>query len=191
MDRSGSGSEMPSNASLPRRRGCGSGTRPRLRRKTYSMYSAPTWPVSITSATALATAAPPEQFDEQRESDDFLVDGAGPCGEELEVGPALFGPVGESRRERAGGGARLLLEQRLLARRMLDVLPDAPGARVQRDLLGSEKDGDAIVVGADDGMAGFVATRPVDGTQWCQPPLFILGAMGRPRSEADCRWSTR
>jgi hypothetical protein len=56
----------------------------------------------------------PEQLDEQGESDDFMMDGSRSRGEELEVGLAGLGQRGESGRQRAGGGARLVIQQRLL-----------------------------------------------------------------------------
>ena len=119
-------------------------------RRTYSTYSAPTCPVCITSAIALVDRDGAEQLDEQSESDDLLMDGTGACGEQLEVGVSGLGERGERGRQGAGGGARLVLEQSLLVRRMLDVFADAPGASVQRDSLRSEEDRDAVVVGADD-----------------------------------------
>jgi hypothetical protein len=61
----------------------------------------------------------PEQLDEQGESDDFLVDGARAGGEELEVRPSGVGEGRECGRQRAGGGARLVIEQGLLVRGVL------------------------------------------------------------------------
>src|SRR5208282_4675969 len=57
-------------------------------------------------------------------------------------------------RQRTGGGARLLLEQPPLVRRVLDVLADAPRARVDGDLFGPEEDTDRVVVGAHDHVLG-------------------------------------
>ena len=63
------------------------------------------------------------------------MDGTGACGEQLEVGVSGLGEGGKGGRQRAGSSARLVLEQGLLVRRMLDVFADAPGAGVQRDSL--------------------------------------------------------
>src|SRR5258708_3111489 len=80
------------------------------------------------------------------------MDGAGARGEQLEVGVSGVGERSEGGRQSAGGGGGFVLEQGLLVRRMLDVFSDAPGAGVQRDSLGAEKDRDAVVVGADDDL---------------------------------------
>lgn len=50
------------------RSGAGPGAKPFLWRKTYSTYSAPTWPVAITSARASRTWASPKSYQEHIEA---------------------------------------------------------------------------------------------------------------------------
>ena len=78
--------------------------------------------------------------------------GAGAGGEQLEVGAPGIAERDERRRQRAGGRARLVLEQRLLVRGVLDVLADVPRAAMLGDLLGLEEDRDEVVVGAHDDL---------------------------------------
>ena len=91
-----------------------------------------------------------EQLDEQDEPESLATNGPRACGQELEVLAARLVEGSERWRQRAGGSARLVLEQLLLMRRMLDVLADAPGAGMRGDLLVFEENPDAVLVGADE-----------------------------------------
>lgn len=66
----------------------------------------------------------------------------------------LFHNAERAAAKRAGGRARLLLEQTLRVRRVLDVLSNAPRAGVEGHLLGPEEDTHRGVIGAHDHALG-------------------------------------
>ena len=86
----------------------------------------------------------------------------------MEIALADLAKAAERIGEELGGGARLDGEKALFVRGMLDVLADLPRARMERHLLGSQKRGELLVIGADDeGLAheapGNRIPIPVEG----------------------------
>src|SRR5579859_1777414 len=77
---------------------------------------------------------------------------AGARGEQLEVGAPEIPEPDERRRQVTGRRSRLVLEEPLLVRRVLDVLTDVPRSTMLSDLLGLEEDRDEGVVGADEDL---------------------------------------
>jgi hypothetical protein len=95
-----------------------------------------------------------KELDEKSQPDQLALERTSAGGEYLEVADAGFAEADERRGQRIGSRTWLVGEESLLVRGMLDVLASAPATWVERDLLGTEEDGDRLVVSAhNDGLA--------------------------------------
>src|SRR5690349_20663014 len=102
---------MVSSSGSPSRKGGAEGRRPRLWRRTYSTYSAPTWPVAITSAMAWAVAVSPKSSASSVRRTVSRVERAGAGCEDLEVAGSELAERREFRRQHAQSGTGLFLEK--------------------------------------------------------------------------------